>query len=95
MTQPIDFTSSSGNVFEDLGFEEPGVMLIKAQLIQAIADVIRERGLTQAEAAELLDADQPKVSLLMRGRVTGFSTERLLRYIGKLGLGVKLEVIQR
>src|SRR5262249_19711431 len=63
-SEKIDYTSSSGNVFADLGFDEPDVERVKAHLAFTIARAIEERGLTQAEAAKLLGLRQPNVSLL-------------------------------
>ncbi|WP_199330767.1 helix-turn-helix transcriptional regulator [Microcoleus sp. FACHB-68] len=51
-----------------------------------------ERHLTQTEAAELLGIDQPKVSALMRGKLTGFSTERCFRFLNALGCDVEIVV---
>ena len=46
----------------------------------------------QAEASELLGIDQPKVSALMRGRFTGFSLERMFRFLNTLGIDVEITV---
>jgi predicted XRE-type DNA-binding protein len=54
--------------------------------------LIRERGLTQSQAATLLGIDQPKVSALIRGRLTGFSLERLMRFLLLLGQDIKITV---
>ena len=59
----------SGNVFADLGLPDADEMLAKAGLASAILDVIEQRGLTQAEAAEKMGIDQPKVSKIVRGRL--------------------------
>ena len=77
MSEEIGYTVSSGNVFADLGFEQPEEELAKAQLVGRIARLIEERGLTQA--ADMLGLDQPKVSALLRGRFGGYSLERLFR----------------
>jgi predicted XRE-type DNA-binding protein len=39
--------------------------------------IIRQRGLTQTEAAKLLGVKQPQVSLLMRNRSGNFSMSAL------------------
>src|SRR5215210_921583 len=70
----------SGNPYADLGFSNPDAMLAKAEVVRQIVNVIRARGLTQAQAAKLLELNQPKVSGLMRGRFVGFSLDRLLRF---------------
>jgi predicted XRE-type DNA-binding protein len=48
--------------------------------------------MTQAEAVQLLGIDQPKVSALMRGRLTGFSLERLLKYLNVLNNDIEIVV---
>ena len=50
------------------------------------------RALTQAKAAKLLGIDQPKVSMLLRGRLTCFSIERLLHFLMLLGQDIKITV---
>ena len=83
---------SSGNVFADIGLPEPEVELLKAQLASLIRQVIEERQLTQADAAALMGIDQPKVSALLNGRLTNFSSERLLRLLTALGRDVDILV---
>ena len=84
----------SGNVFADLGFPQPEIALAKAKLVQRIRDVIDQRKLTQAEAAALLGLDQPKVSALVRGRVAGYSLDRLFKFLNLLGQRVEITVRQ-
>lgn len=86
------FTRSSGNVFEDLQVGEPAEALAKSELAALIARVLRTRELTQAAAAKLLGIDQPKVSELLRGRLTRFSTERLITLLTRLGRDVDIVV---
>jgi len=86
------YTVGSGNVFADLGVPNPDEALAKAELAHKITVLIRERGLTQAQAAKLLGIDQPKVSALIRGRLTGFSLERLMRFLLLFGQDIKITV---
>jgi predicted XRE-type DNA-binding protein len=88
----FDYTVSSGNVFADLGLPNPEELLAKAELAHKITVLIRERGLTQSQAAKLLKVDQPKVSALIRGRLTGFSIERLMRFLLLLGQDIRITV---
>ncbi len=81
-------------MFADLGFPQPDLALAKAKLVQRIRDVIAERKLTQAEAAELLGLDQPKVSALARGRVAGYSLDRLFKFLNLFGQRVEITVRQ-
>jgi predicted XRE-type DNA-binding protein len=85
-------TESSGNVFADLDVADPEEALVKAELAGAIAALISARRLTQMQAAELLGIDQPKVSALMRGRLSGFSVDRLLRFLLALDRDVEIVV---
>ncbi|MGH2457273.1 MAG: helix-turn-helix domain-containing protein [Chloroflexota bacterium] len=90
--EDISITPSSGNVFADLGFAEPEEMLLKAELARRITATIKVRRLTQVQAAEILGVDQPKVSALVRGRLTIFSVDRMLRFLADLGHDVEIVV---
>lgn len=85
-------TQSSGNVFADLGLPDADEALAKARLAQRIAAVIQKKGLTQIDAAATLGIDQPKVSALLRGKLTGFSTDRLLRFLTALDQDIEIVV---
>ena len=87
-----DVKKSSGNVFADLQVTKPAEALAKAQLARQIVNIIKERGLTQTQAAKILGVDQAKVSALSRGRLSGFSTDRLFRFLNALGQDVKIVV---
>ena len=93
MRKAPDHRVSSGNVFEDLGLSATTELQAKADLAYEISRTIEDRGLTQAEAAEILGVDQPKVSALVRGRLTGFSMERLYRFL--IALGKEIEIVVR
>lgn len=88
----VTVTPGSGNVFADLGVAEPEEELAKAQLASHIRTTIGRRKLTQARVATLMGLDQPKVSALMNGRLTGFSSDRLLRCLTALGRDVDIVV---
>lgn len=90
-----DVTVSSGNVFADLGVASPEEARARAELTARIASIIAAKGLTQTAAAKILRVDQPKVSALLRGRLAGFSTERLLKFLTALGSNVQIVVHDR
>lgn len=90
--QLVRVERGSGNVFADLGFSNPDLALAKAELAQRIRELIEERKLTQTKAAKLLGLDQPKVSALVRGRVEGYSIDRLFRFLNALGQRVEISV---
>ena len=75
----------SGNVFVDLGVAHPKCVMARAQVMSRIVEIIRKRGLTQKEAAGLLDISQLKVSRLMNGKLSMFSLEQLLELLKALG----------
>jgi len=90
-----DYKISSGNVFADLGVDAPEEALAKAELTAKISQLIEDRGLTQASAAKILGIDQPKVSALLHGRLTGFSMERLIKFLNTLGHDVEIVIRDR
>ena len=90
----IRVTSSTGNVFRDLGFskEESEHLLIRADLLIQVQKAIVSRRLKQAEAAKILRVTQPRVSDLLRGRIDLFSTDSLIDMLARLGVEVRLVV---
>jgi predicted XRE-type DNA-binding protein len=70
-------------------------LLVKSEIAARIASIIDKRGLTQAKAAEILEIDQPSVSDLVRGRLRGFSSDRLFRFLNSLGHDVKIVIAAR
>jgi predicted XRE-type DNA-binding protein len=85
-------TESSGNVFADLGLPNPEQEMVKAELTLQISRIIKERIMTQAEAAKTLGVQQPHVSLLMRNRAGSFSVGRLMEFLTALGQDVEVAV---
>jgi predicted XRE-type DNA-binding protein len=82
----------SGNVFADVGLPNADQELIKAQLALQIYRIIKQRGLTQTQAAKTLGIKQPHVSLLMRNRAGTFSVGRLIDFLTALGHDVEITV---
>src|ERR1043165_4144060 len=83
---------SSGNVFADLGFEDSEERLMKAKLASKIAQLIEEKGWTQSQTAARIGLDQPKVSRLLRGQLSGFSADRLFAVLNRLGHSVEVRI---
>ncbi len=88
----ISVQAGSGNVFADLGRPDAEEALARVRLAQQIAAVIERKDLSQSDAAALMGLDQPKVSALVRGRLSGFSTDRLFRCLMSLGQDVAIVV---
>jgi predicted XRE-type DNA-binding protein len=83
---------SSGNVYADLGYRNSEDMLVKAQIVAKIAEIIEQRRLTQEQAAKILRLTQPKISRLLRGHFRGVSERRLLACLTRLGRDVQIVV---
>lgn len=86
------FTPSSGNVFVDLNLPHADDLLAKAELAAKVIAEIQHRRLTQSQAAAILGIDQPKVSALRQGKLSGFSIERLMRLLLRLDRDVEITV---
>ena len=81
----------TGNVYADLGIDDPEGMLVKAQLVAKIAEILEEQGYTQTKAADILGVPQPKLSRL-RGQFRGISERKLMDCLAKLGRDVDIVV---
>lgn len=92
MKKNKNYEISSGNVFADLGLPNPEELLAKAELALQINRLIKQKKLTQIAAAKLLDIDQPKISALSQGKLSGFSLERLFRFLNILGQDITIKV---
>ncbi len=88
----IPVTPGSGNVFADVGLPEAEEELTKAQLASHIRYLIKRHRLTQTAAATVMGIDQPKVSALLNGRLSNFSSERLMRLLTALGQDVDITI---
>ncbi|MGH9736213.1 MAG: helix-turn-helix domain-containing protein [Candidatus Acidiferrales bacterium] len=92
MRTKIQVEEGSGNVFADIGLPNPEGRLAKAGLAIRISEAIRARRLTQTRAAHILKIDQPKISRLLRGQLSGFSAERLMHFLTLLGRDIEITV---
>ena len=81
-----------GNVFADLGLPNPEQEMLKARLTLQIYKIVKARGLTQAQAGDILGIKQPHVSALMRNRAGNFSVGRLMEFLTALGQDVEITV---
>jgi len=92
MNKKKDYTVSTGNIFADLGFPDAEERMAKTNLAFQINVLIKRKKLTQKQAAELLDIDQPKISALSTGKLSGFSLERLFRFLTILGQNITINI---
>ena len=75
------------NVFEAIT-KDPVELLdltMRADLIQTILGIIRERGLDARQVSEILGVPAPRVSELMRAKVSLLTIPKLIGYLGLLG----------
>ena len=77
---------------DGLGATQAQERLAKAELARLIRTEIRDRGLSQNEAAALLGVKQPDMSDLVRGRLSRFSMARLERFLNALDLEIRIQV---
>jgi predicted XRE-type DNA-binding protein len=87
-----DYEIGSSNVYADLGRAAAGSLLIKAQLVSKISEILEEQGLTQIKAAALLGIPQPKLSSMLRGQFRGLSERKLMDCLTRLGQDVQINV---
>ncbi len=85
---------SSGNVFADIGFgdAEAHELALKSDLITPLMRTMRQRGLSQKQAARLCGIDQPTLSKVLNGRLAGVSIGCLARWLVALGSAVTIRV---
>ena len=88
----IEVHRGSGNVFADLGLADAEKLKIKTGLVIEIRKAMRNRGLTQQDAAKRMGITQPKVSDIMRGDFTNLSERKLMDCINRLGDDIEISV---
>lgn len=95
MKEEIEVYTGCGNVFADLGFENPDEMLAKAELVRQISLIIEQRNLKPENTTKLLGINQAELSDLLEGNLMLFSTETLIRFLNKLGQDVEIVIKKR
>ena len=83
--------SSIWDAIEDSAHEAAS-MKLRAELANEIIERMRAQKLTQAKAATLIGVTQPRVSDLMRGRLTLFSLDALVDMADRVGLRTRMIV---
>lgn len=92
MSKKIKVTEGSGNVFGDLDMPDAEGELFKGKLMFDIGKRSRDLGLMEHQVAACLGLSQRDARRLMRGRRSGFSTDRLLAMLNRLDLDVDIVV---
>jgi len=66
--------------------QEAASMRARSALMMSLAEVIREQGMTQAQAAEFFGVTQPRISDLTRGKFNLFSLDTLIDMAATAGM---------
>jgi len=92
----MELKKSSGNIFEDLGFDsaDAEVLKVKAQLKLDIEKEINSRGLSQAKAALLVGIARPAFNRLMNNKLEGISVDKMIHMKYLLGLGTEMRTVK-
>ncbi len=83
---------SSGNVYQDLGFDDAPSMQIKAELVSRLNDIMEEKNLTQSKVAAITGIPQGRISKILRGHFEGVSEYKLLECLSKLGNDIEIRM---
>ena len=92
MTKNKEYEVTTGNVLADLGLAEADDLVTRAELLRNVESLIKASGLSQKEVAAKLRISQPKVSLLVSGKLSAFSSDTLCKYLVILGCDVKIHI---
>lgn len=92
IVEGVEVERGSGNVYADLGLPGADEMLVKARLVTKIREIIKARGWTQQEAAQVLGMPQPKLSNMLRGQFRGISEAKLMECLARLGRRVQIVI---
>jgi predicted XRE-type DNA-binding protein len=79
---------SSDNPFADVGLPNPEECLMQAELLKYILTEIEQRGLSQSQAASLLDVPQSQIRLLLEARLSKIPFQSLVLMVVRLGTNV-------
>ena len=90
MTKDDQFTSV-WNALENDPVRQENLKL-RSTLMMGIAERIKDRGLTQTQAAEMLHITQPRVSALLQGKISDFRLDSLVDMAHRLGMHVSISV---
>lgn len=88
----IHYEVTEGNIFAAIGHKNADELFARAELLDKVGALIEKSDLLQSEVAKKLGISQSKVSKLVNGRLSEFSTDTLLHYLAILGCEVEIRV---
>ncbi len=85
-----------GSVLDELGLDRQAALelKLKAALHQKILQLVKRRGYRARDLERMLQIQQPRVSELMRGKLSTLSVARLLLYADLLGAKAEVKFKQ-
>lgn len=85
----------SKNVFLDLGFskDEAAGLKLRSYLFMTLQEIVRKSKMSQSKVAEIIGADQPKVSKILNGNFSEFSIARITEYLQRLGYDIHVSTV--
>lgn len=94
MSKRLRIEKGSGNVFLDIGFppEQANNLLLRADMMIRIEDLVRRSGMTQQAAARMLGVTQSRLNQLLKHKIEHFSLDALVNMLAKAGMRVELKV---
>lgn len=90
MTEKLEYTNIFESITEDSTLAAD--LQFRSDLLMTLIDIFDDKGWKQAQIAEALDIAQPRVSELLRGKISLFSSDRMIGYLAKLGYRLRPSV---
>lgn len=88
----LEYEVDEGNIFAAIGRRDADELVARSELLDEVGNLIEKSGLTQQEVAKKLGIKQSKVSMLVNGHLSEFSTDTLLHYLAVLGCKVEIRI---
>jgi len=92
MTKNIEFETSSGNVFTDLGIDDGEELKARGLIGFHVIELLKDKGMKQREITGLLGIKQAEVSHLLNGHFSRFSVDKLLEFLKCLNQKVTIQI---
>jgi len=74
--------------------EEAENMKLRSSLMRALKKHLAQNNISQAQAAKLFGVTQPRISDLIRGKISLFSLDALVNMAAAAGLHVEIRVLE-
>ena len=88
----LEYEVDEDNIFAAIGRKDANELVARSELLEEVGKLIEKSGLTQHEVAKKLGIKQSKVSMLVNGYLSEFSTDTLLHYLAILGCKVEIRI---